>query len=162
MNLKKLIVPFVFATGLVLGGVATGVPDWHGPAKDAPISGEQAAISGGCIRLTANGPRWHENTRHNTVGVDTRVQPTINASGQIEFKLAQTLDVVSLTVVGDETLASKGVWVGGSSGTGNVKITLRKNGGSVPFNLNRSKDYRQVQGDFSNIWFTVVSVAGTE
>ena len=120
-------------------------------------------FAGGCIRLTDDGPQWHINTRHTTVGFDTSVEPEITAAGDIYVSLVDTLDIVSLMVNVDETLAEKGVWVGGSGGVSGVTIKMRKNGATnIPLDLNNSSDYASVKGAYSNLWLFLLRVAGTE
>jgi hypothetical protein len=159
VNKKFLTIIATLALFLSGGAIAIAVT---GPA-DPPLTGSNLCVSGGAIRLDPGGPVWHENTRHNTVGFDTTVEPQINSDGEIHLSLEQTLDVVSLTVEEDETLSRKGVWAGGSGGVGHVDITMRKYGASnIPLDLNNSSDYNSVRGEYSNLWVTVVSVCGTE
>jgi hypothetical protein len=146
----------LFLSGGLLAHAVTG-------PSDPPMTGSQVCVSGGAVRLTDDGPQWHENTRHNTVGFDTTVEPEITDDGDILIDLVDTLDVISITIEEDETLSAKGVWAGGSGGVGDVEISMRKTGASnIPLELDQASDYSMVRGDYSNLWVTVLSVCGTQ
>lgn len=172
MNLKKSFI-VALAPALVVAGIGVGQITTTAPrevagqeqtlaktnSSDPARTGDQVYISGGCIRLTANGPKWHENSGHNTIGFDTSVDPVVEPDGDLTVHLLDSRPVVSLTVVPDETLAVKGVFVGGSGGVGHVTIRMRKTGISGQLNLANPSHYNQVRGDYSNLWLTVIQVA---
>jgi hypothetical protein len=173
MNVKKSLI-VALAPALVIAGVGLGQITTTAPREvagqeqtlaktnnpsDLARTGDQVYISGGCIRLTADGPKWHENSGHNTIGFDTSVDPVVEADGDLTVRLLNSRPVISLTVVPDETLAVKGVFIGGSGGVGHVTIRMRKTGIDGQLNLANPSHYNQVRGDYSNIWLTVIQAA---
>jgi hypothetical protein len=171
MNMKKAltaaIVPALIVSSFALGqtvntepaATTAGVKERvlaKASSGDPALAAGEAFISGGCIRLTADGPKWHENEGHNTVGFNTSVDPVIEPDGDLTVQLLESRPVVSLQVVPDETLAVKGVFIGGSGGVGHVTIRMRKTGISGQLDLSNPSHYNQVRGDYSNIWLTVI------
>lgn len=167
-TLAKIIAPAAIVLALLVGSTPTAP---ESAPKAAPISTTQesslsALVSGGCIRFTADGPRWHVNTAHHTIGlIDTSVQPFINASGWLEFKLTENGQpnphpIVSMTVASDETLTNAGIFGGASSGTTEVRVRFWKAGvngaDGTHLNLNNPVHYDRISGDTSNVWITLV------
>jgi hypothetical protein len=136
-------------------------------------------FAGGCIRFTNDGPRWHINSRHQTVdfvtsktvtdpitGVETvePVHPEITSEGDLLIKMTSTLDVVYTAFTPDETLTSRNITGGVSGGVSDCRIELfqQVNGTRVKLNLTIPADYDKVRGQYSNGWVLVARVPGTE
>lgn len=115
-------------------------------------------VSGGCIRLYSNGPEWHINEEHHTVGlVDAAQQPTIDSSGFLVIHLLDVGEraVVSMTAASDETLTKEGISVGCSNGGPINRMRFYKDGVG-PLNLNDPVHWGYVEGIYSNLWITMV------
>ena len=113
--------------------------------------------AGGCIRFGADGPYWHENDVHVTIGV---LKDTLRIEGKdlcFELDPAHHAPVVGMGTWPDETLASRGIIAGPSGGTRHMRITMHRAGSRL--DLSNPTDYAHIQGDYSNLWFAVHSLA---
>lgn len=118
-------------------------------------------IFGGCMRLYADGPKWHVDTDHHTVGIDPTVDPVIDDTGMLTFHTLVHNPIISGTVQVDETLAARGIFAGGpSNGTYLVRFRLWKAGingnDAVPLDLNNPVHWGRVAGPFNNVWITLL------
>jgi len=168
MNKIKKFLIVLIGLGVVLGTGISGATLTGGPAPmvtrpATPVPSDDLIISGGCIRFTENGPRWHINDNHETIGlIDTSTEPFINDDGFLEFNLTETgvNQVVSMTMSPDETMAARGLMAGASGGVSSVRVRLSKPsmtaGEWSPLNLNLPVHYSRVEGENSNLWITLV------
>lgn len=129
---------------------ATAVPKFK--AKGLKM---KAKVLGCCIRFYESGPKFHTNTSHVNLGFD---KVFINARGDLEVH-HDGASVVSINPSPDETLALRGITVGGSGGAGTTHLVF-----TVPtsnplkrrrLDLNDQWDYNLVQGETSNLWLTI-------
>lgn len=115
-------------------------------------------VSAGCIRLYSTGPQWHIDDQHSTFGlIDTSTQPTIDSSGFLQIDLLDVgpRTVGSMTAASDETLTGLGVFAGCSNGGPLVRMKFYKIGVGI-LDLNNSSHWAMVDGQFSNLWLTLV------
>jgi len=115
--------------------------------------------SGGCIRLYDDGPQWHIDPHHNTVGLfDTSHAPRIDSSGFLVIDLVNpdgsgvnTWPVIAMQAGPDETLRGRHISGGCSNGGPIMRILLvHKDLGAL--DLTRADHYAIVAGKYSNLW----------
>jgi hypothetical protein len=115
--------------------------------------------SGGCIRLYDDGPEWHIDPHHQTVGLfDISHPPRIDSSGFLVIDLVNpdgsgenTWPVVMMAANPDETLVTRWITGGCSNGGPIMRIRLvHKDLG--PLDLTRPDHYAIVAGKYSNLW----------
>lgn len=112
--------------------------------------------SGGCIRFYAEGPVWHINAQHKTVGLfDTSEPPSIDSAGYLIIRFVDengdtnTLPVIDMDPTPDEELTRRGITAGASNGGPYMRILFRKDGVGA---LNLNTDYALLVGATSNLW----------
>lgn len=157
----RTIAAVLVTFGLMIGAPAptAAVKAPTGIAQSAVIDGAPV-IKGGCIRLYADGPKWHVDEDHHTLGIDPTIDPVIDSSGFLTFWTESKAPVVAITPTPDETLVARGISVGGSNGSHLVRLRFYKDGvngaDGSPLDLNNPVHYSRVSGDYSNVWVTIV------
>lgn len=119
-----------------------------------------ATFKGGCMRLYADGPKWHVDSDHHIEGIDPTIDPTIDSSGFLNFWTIEKHPIFSGTVQVDESLAGRSIRAGGpSNGTHLVRIQLMKadpaGGMDIPLDLNNPVHWSRVAGPTCNLWITL-------
>lgn len=120
-----------------------------------------AEIFGGCIRLYPRdhptpGPRWHTDEGHHTVGLNTSVQPKIDAAGFLTFHTLKKNPIITGFASADESLTGRGIRAGFSNGTYLVRVALHKEGIAGPLDLNKPAHYAAAACIYCNLWVGVV------
>lgn len=160
-NLKQrlggVVAALALAVGIAAGGHAVAVTT---PTPVAALPGDSVLVAGGTIRFTEDGPRWHINTAHRTVGFDTSVEPTIDSSGRLHANILDPHPVITTDAAADESLTANGIRAGISGGVQDVSIQFWKAGvngaDGAKLNLNNEVHYDRISCDLCNVWFTVL------
>lgn len=122
------------------------------------IRSEQTMVSACTIRFNGRGyrPTVHANSAHLCTNVES---VSINANGDLYIDFHRGSAVLTVQVDEDETLTSRGIFAGGSSGTNEVNVRFYDSRLRRTLNLTRFADRKRIGGNASNIWLFVVQAA---
>ena len=149
-NKKIFALLFVFLLAFPLGVFSS---DFF--LKSAPA--DKVQIQGGVIRLNESGPEIYSNQTHINLGLK---EVHRNGDGNLVIiRELQDASFVSVNVMMDETLASKGVTCGVSGGGYQTIVYFYRYGQRI--NLNDPIQYNDIAGKYSNIFFTYTSVSNS-
>jgi hypothetical protein len=160
--MNRTIAAVLVTLGLLVGAPAPAASQ-KAPAEvaaTAAVAGNPV-VKGGCIRLYPDGPKWHVDTDHHTLGIDPTIDPVIDASGLLTFWTEEKAPVVSIVPSPDESLTARGIDVGGSNGSHLVRLQFYKDGtngsNGTPLDLNNEIHYDRVSGPYVNVWVLIYS-----
>jgi len=159
--MSRTVASVLVTLGLLVGGPAPAASQKPPAEVTAAAVVGNPVVKGGCIRLYADGPRWHVDTDHHTLGIDPTIDPVIDSSGLLTFWTEEKAPVVAIVPAPDESLTARGIDVGGSNGSHLVRLQFYKDGtngsNGTPLDLNNPVHYDRVSGPYVNVWVLIYS-----
>lgn len=142
---------FLLAAALLGSLFGTAITIVAGPAPAESATTVDTITTGCVIRFddaswnrTRVYPRIHANSTHINTGC-TGV--TVTAAGDLRIGQTQSQPIVSLSVDPDETLARKGIVLGGSGGSGHTTVVMYDRAGR-----HLRADSMSLYGSTTNLW----------